>query len=335
MNLPVRFGTEQLPYNPISQYYKKIFGEKVFKIPVSIADDCPNRRGLKDMKVCIFCDEHGSFAYPQNQQEKLKKQITLHRQKVAARFNAKKFVVYFQAYTSTFNQLQIVKDAFEIALAEPDVAGIVVGTRPDCLSDALLDLWRETSEKTFMSVEIGVQSFDNKQLEWMARGHTAEQSIRGIERIRKACPKVDLGIHLMFGWPGETRQDVVQSAEICNSLPINNVKLHNLHVLKNTPLAEMFFKNEFTPMEFDEYCDLVGAYLAHLSPDIYLHRLVALASRWDELIAPEWTRFKMTNYQKMIDYLVHNNINQGQLFKPNLKVEHGLKDHSEINHSVL
>jgi uncharacterized protein len=318
------FSPQQLPYNPISQYYKKKFGEKVFKVPVSIADDCPNRRGLKNMKVCIFCDEWGSFAYPQNQKELLEKQITLHREKVAERFNAKKFVIYFQAYTSTFNQLARVREAFEIALKQPDMVGIVVGTRPDCLSDALFDLWRETSEKTFMSVEIGVQSFDNKQLEWMARGHTAEQSLRGIERIHKACPKVDLGVHMMFGWPGETTADVKHAARLCNSMPINNVKLHNLHVLKNTPLAELFFKGEFQPYEFEEYCELVGTYLAHLSPDLYLHRLAALASRPEELIAPEWTRFKMTSYQKVIDYLRENNIEQGQLFQASADGDYGL-----------
>lgn len=308
----MRFGSEQLPYNPISTYYKKRFGQKVFKVPVSIAEDCPNRAGIKGMKTCIFCDEHGSFAYPKSQKELLLKQIELHRAKVAARFNSQKFVVYFQAYTSTFTQLQKIKEAFEVALSQPDMVGIVVGTRPDCLSDALLDLWKETSEKTFLSLEIGVQSFDNKQLEWMRRGHTAEQSLKALERIRKRCPKVDLGIHLMFGWPNETLQDVIRSAEICNELPINNVKLHNLHVLKNTPLEEMFFKNEFTPVEFEEYCEMVGTYLSHLSPDIYLHRLVALASRWDELIAPEWTRFKMTNYQKVIDYLNDKKLFQGQ-----------------------
>lgn len=308
----MRFGSEQLPYNPISTYYKKRFGQKVFKVPVSIAEDCPNRAGIKGMKTCIFCDEHGSFAYPKSQKEQLLKQIELHRTKVAARFNSQKFVVYFQAYTSTFTQLQKIKEAFEVALSQPDTVGIVVGTRPDCLSDALLDLWQETSEKTFLSIEIGVQSFDNKQLEWMRRGHTAEQSMKALERIHKRCPKADLGIHLMFGWPGESLQDVIRSAEICNHLPINNVKLHNLHVLKNTPLEEMFFKNEFTPIEFEAYCEMVGAFLAHLSPDIYLHRLVALASRWDELIAPEWTRFKMTNYQKMIDYLNQHKIFQGQ-----------------------
>lgn len=311
-----RFGPDQLPYNPISLHYKKLFGQKVFKVPVSISDDCPNRRGLKGMETCIFCDEYGSFAYPENQKAALERQITEHQKKVSARFNSKKFVVYFQAYTTTFNQLEKIKQAFEVALSYPDMVGIVVGTRPDCLSDALLDLWKETSEKTFLAVEIGVQSFDNKQLDWMRRGHTAEQSVKAIHKIKERCPKVDLGVHLMFGWPGETVADVVESAKICNSLPIQNVKLHNLHVLKNTPLEKMFFAGEFTPFEFEEYCELVGAFLANLSPDIYLHRLVALASRWEELIAPEWTRFKMTNYQKVIDYLNNNNIEQGMLCHP-------------------
>ena len=315
----MRFGTEKLPYNPISTYYKKLFGQKVFKVPVSIAEDCPNRAGIKGMKTCIFCDEHGSFAYPKSQKEELLKQIQMHKAKVSERFNSQKFVVYFQAYTSTFTQLQKIKDAFEVAIQQPDVVGIVVGTRPDCISDALLDLWKETSEKTFLSIEIGAQSFDNKQLEWMRRGHTAEQSIKAIKRIRERCPKADLGVHLMFGWPGETLGDVRESARLCNDLPINNVKLHNLHVLKNTPLEEMFFKKEFTPVEFDEYCSMVGLFLAELSPDIYLHRLVALASRKDELIAPEWTRFKMTNFQKMIDYLNAQQIYQGQKYSPLLE----------------
>jgi radical SAM superfamily enzyme len=119
----------------------------------------------------------------------------------------------------------------------------------------------------------------------------------------------------MFGWPGETEADIVRTAQICNSLPIQNVKLHNLHVLKNTPLEKMFFSKEFTPIEFEEYCRFVGLFLANLSPEIYLHRLIALASRWDELIAPEWTRFKMTNYQKVIDYLNEHSISQGMLYK--------------------
>jgi uncharacterized protein len=308
----MRFG--HLPYNPISDYYKKIFGQKVFKVPVSIADDCPNRAGLKGMEVCIFCDEHGSFAYPQNQKESLKKQIEDHKAKVGERFNAQKFLIYFQAYTTTFNQFQKIQEAFEVALAYPDTVGIVVGTRPDCLSDSLLDMWNHVSSQVFMAVEIGVQSFDNKQLDWMKRGHSAEASIKAIRKISERCPKVNLGIHLMFGWPEETVADVRAAAEICNTLPINNVKLHNLHVLKNTPLEKIYAAGEFKPLEFEPYAELVGEFLRHLTPEIYVHRLTALASNSGELIAPEWTKFKMTSYQHTIDFMNVRNWYQGQMY---------------------
>ncbi len=309
----MQFG--HLPYNPISDYYKKIFGHKVFKVPVSIAEDCPNRAGLKGMEVCIFCDEHGSFAYPQNQREELKKQIEMHQEKVAKRFNSKKFLVYFQAYTTTFKQYKKIEEAFELALSYPDTVGIVVGTRPDCLSDSLLDLWKNVSEQVFMGVEIGVQSFDNRQLDWMKRGHTAEVSLAAIHKIANRCPNVNLGLHLMFGWPGETLADVQRAAEICNTLPINNVKLHNLHVLKNTPLEKLYNDGAFAPLDFEPYADLASHFLAHLSPDIYIHRLIALASNWGELVAPEWTRYKMTNYQRMIDHMNQKQLSQGLYFQ--------------------
>lgn len=314
----MRFG--HLPYNPISDYYKKIFGHKVFKVPVSIAENCPNRAGIKGMEVCIFCDEHGSFAYPQNQKEDLRKQIEEHRAKVGERFNAQKFLIYFQAYTTTFKQYKKIEEAFEVALSYPDTVGIVVGTRPDCLSDSLLNLWDNMSKQVFMAVELGVQSFDNKQLDWMKRGHTAETSISALHKIAKRCPKVNLGIHLMFGWPDETLQDVQTAAEICNTLPINNVKLHNLHVLKNTPLERIYNEGGFKPLDFDPYAELTGTFLRHLSPEIFVHRLTALASNANELVAPEWTRHKMTSYQGMIDYMNKRDWSQGQLFKTQAEV---------------
>lgn len=301
----------KLPYNPISDFYKNKFGEKVFKIPVSLADDCPNRAGIKGMKTCIFCDEWGSFAFPKSLGEELAWQIKNHKNKIAARFNSKKFLVYFQAYTTSFTQLKKLRDSFATALLEEDVVGIVVGTRPDCISDALLDLWNEYSEKTFVGVEFGVQSFDNKQLDWMRRGHSAEDAIKSIQRVQAQCPRVNLGIHLMFGWPNESEDDIVESAQKCNELKIHNIKLHNLHVLKNTPLAELFNEGSFEPINFLDYCFLVGKFLENLNPNIFIHRLSALSSQTGELIAPSWTSKKMTSYQGIIDYLNDHKIFQG------------------------
>ena len=162
-----------------------------------------------------------------------------------------------------------------------------------------------------MAVELGVQSFDDAQLTWMRRGHDREQSIKAIERIQKECPAVDLGIHLMFGWPNETHQDLIETAKLCNELKIDNVKLHNLHILKNTVLADLYAKGEFAPVEIEDYASRVATFLSHLSPDIAIHRLAATASRWDELVAPAWTRNKMQNYQYMIKHLIDNNLSQG------------------------
>ena len=307
-------GQLPIPYYPISQFYKGKFGQKVFKVPVALSGDCPNRKGINGMKTCIFCDEHGSFAYPNSQKESLRSQIEMHCEKVSARFKSKKFLIYFQSYTTTFTEVQRLEEAFEIAMEYEDAVGFVVGTRPDCLSEKLFDVFNRYSEKTFVGVELGVQSFDNVQLEWMRRGHSSEQATRGVRRLQKNCPDVNVGVHLMFGWPGETDKDILNSAEICNSLSVDNVKLHNLHVLKNTPLEDFYNEGTFKPIEREEYCRRVGMFLESLHPDIAVHRLVAIASRWDELVAPEWTRYKMTNYQYALSYLREHEISQGKRF---------------------
>lgn len=290
------------PYFPISLVYKRRFGGKVVKIPVSIAEDCPNRRGIKGMQTCIFCDEHGSFAYPESQGDELSRQIEAHRAKIQARFNADRFLVYFQAYTTTFTQLARLKAGFDLALSYPDVAGLVVGTRPDCLSHAVLQTWKEYGQRAFLGVELGVQSFDDDQLKWMRRGHDARQAISGIERVARESG-ADVGVHLIFGWPSETDKQIVETARLCNELPISNVKLHNLHVLKGTPLADLHARGEFEPLALDEYARRASLFLEHLSPCIAVHRLAALSSSWDELIAPAWTRHKMKSYQGILDWM--------------------------------
>lgn len=300
-----------MPYFPISQVYKARFGSKVVKIPVSIADNCPNRAGIKGMQTCIFCDEHGSFAYPESQGDAVREQIIRHREKIAERFNANRFLIYFQAYTTTFTQAKRLEEAMNVAMEFPDIAGLVVGTRPDTLSEAVMRAWQELAKRTFVGIELGVQSFDDEQLQWMRRGHNASAAIKGIERV--AAAGLDVGIHLIFGWPTENDKQIRETAELCNQLPISNVKLHNLHVLTKTPLEELYLKGEFTPVDLDLYADRVGLFLSHLSPRIAVHRLAALSNRWGELVAPEWTRHKMKSYQAIIDRLRASGRYQGQL----------------------
>jgi uncharacterized protein len=301
-------------YYSISEFYKKRFGEKTVKIPVTVADDCPNRRGLKGMQTCVFCDVWGSAAYAEQQDQSLKAQIEKHLAAIGSRHNARSFLIYFQAYTSTFLGVAKLRNHFEEALAVPGVKGFVIGTRPDCLSKAVLDLWSEYSARCFVSVELGVQSFYNQHLQFLRRGHSAETSIAAIGKIKSVTP-VDLGIHLIFGLPGETREQIVKTAELVSKLPVDNVKLHNLHVLKNTPLEEIYNKGQFTPLSLEDYAERIGLFLQHLDPRIAVHRLAALSSRWDELVAPEWTKYHLKTYQFMNDYFSSRQLEQGQLIQ--------------------
>lgn len=305
-----------LPYRPISEFYLEKFGDKVYKIPVSVVDDCPNRRGLKGMQTCVFCDVWGSAAKAESLTMGLREQILKYQESIAHKFKAQNFLVYFQAYTNTFTKLDALRINFETALSFPQVRGLVVGTRPDCLSKGVLDLWNEYHEKSFVAVELGVQSFDNSQLEFMRRGHSRDQSLKAIERIAKET-QVDLGIHLIFGNPQESDEQILETARICNDLPITNIKLHNLHVLKETPLEEMFHRGEFTPIEREPYAHRVQLFLEHLSPRIFVHRLAAFASRWDELVAPRWTSDKMGTHQYLIDYLREHSSYQGKALSQN------------------
>ncbi len=301
-----------VPYYPISRFYQERFGEKVYKISVAVAETCPNREGLKGMQTCNFCDQWGSAAYAENLRRPLVEQMDRVSRVLREKRGAKKFLVYFQAYTTTFSRVARLREHFETALAYPDVVGLVVGTRPDCLSQAFLELCREMSERTFMAVEMGVQSFNEDILKWMRRGHTAAQSIAGLRKIAEACPKVNLGVHLIFGSPGETDELAIEAARIINSLPVQNVKLHHLHVLKGTALAEEYARGEFEPISREAYFHRCCLFLQHLNPDIAVHRLSALSSRWDELVAPDWSSFRMRNYQDMLDYMARENAYQGQ-----------------------
>ncbi len=304
-----------LPYYPISDFYKGFFGEKVYKVPISVPGTCPNREGLNGMQVCNFCDEWGSAAHPENRHMTLLEQINNNKKFIAQRTKAQKFLAYFQSYTFSFSRVLSLREYFEKAIGVPDICGFVVGTRPDCVSDSVLDLWNEYNEKLPVFIEFGVQSFNDDILSWMKRGHTAKKSIWALERLQKKAPAVNVGIHLIFGSPNESDAEIIETAKRVNSLPIHNVKLHNLHVLKGTPLEGDFNNNLFTPIEMDEYARRVTLFIQHLSPNIPIHRLSALSGRTEELIAPSWTGDKMRSYQYMIDHLNAHNAFQGQLYK--------------------
>ena len=309
-------GWNGLPYYSISDRYKNVFGAKVYKIPVAVVDDCPNRLGLKGMQTCSFCDVWGSAARSEAFDLPLTEQIHKYRAHIKEKFKASQFLVYFQAYTNSFAKIADLEKNFEDALAcGDDISGFVIGTRPDCLSLSLFKLWQKYHELKYVSVELGLQSFFDDDLEFFRRGHKNAESLHALKRI-KELTSVDLGIHLIFGSPFETDERVKQSALICNDLPITNVKLHNLHVLKNTVLEPLYHKGEFTPISLDTYSQRVQIFLENLRPDIAIHRLSAFSSRFDELVAPSWTNNKMGTHQAIIDHLRRESSYQSRYYQP-------------------
>ncbi|MBC8259252.1 MAG: TIGR01212 family radical SAM protein [SAR324 cluster bacterium] len=300
-------------YRPLSQHYKERFGEKVFKVSVSIADSCPNREGKQGMDVCIFCDEWGSAAYHQYRDQPILEQININREAIRKRYRAQKFLIYFQAYTNTFGRFKELESLYQVALEEKDVVGIVVGTRPDCLPKRVLRKFAEIAQKNYLSVELGVQTFDDAQLKFLSRGHDSACSLSAIRKL-KSLADLNLCVHLMFGLPEETDAQIRDTANILSELGVDGVKLHNLHVLRNTKLETLYREALFVPVELEEYTRKVSLFLENLSPKIAVHRLAAVASRWDELVAPAWTKEKMRPTQFIDDYLTAKGTWQGRCY---------------------
>ena len=301
-------------YKPLSQHYQEVFGSKVYKVSVSIAETCPNRKGLlNSATVCIFCDEWGSAAYHHQIDRPIREQIRINKEAIRKRYRAEKFLIYFQSYTNTFGNFKELENFYNIALDEKDVFGLVIGTRPDCLPKRIMKLFAEISEEKYLSIELGIQTLDEKQLIFLSRGHDRDCSIRAINKIKKFS-KINLCIHLIFGLPNETDKQLVDTAKILSDLDVDGIKLHNLHVLKNTPLETMYRNSQFVPINLEEYARRVTLFLENLSPKIAIHRLTAVSSRWEELIAPRWTREKMRPAQYIEDYLTQKKTWQGRYF---------------------
>lgn len=315
------------PYYSIGDYYKERFQDRVYKASVSVADTCPNRLGLKGMQTCTFCDIWGSAAYEDQRQFSLEQQIQNVQQKLNSMGGYKKFVVYFQSYTNSFMGIRTLEAMYEEALKFPNVVGLVIGTRPDCLSPALLNLWKKFAEKTYVSIEFGAQSFYKDFLEFEKRGHTAQQTLEAIFKISE-IPNIDIGLHMIFGHPGETVEHAIEQADFVSQLPIQNVKLHNLHILKYTILEKYHEEGLFKPMELDAYTPIVAEFIRRLPPNMPIQRLSALSSRWDELIAPLWTKHKMIVFQHIIEYMQARKMYQGELYTETVKISKPLLPNS-------
>lgn len=286
-----------------SDYLKNRFGEKIHKITLDAGATCPTRDGGKGFGGCAFCDVWGSSSFHTKREDPKQDTTAIHTQmatqipRIQERFRVQKVLAYFQSYTATY-QMPNLEAQCAAAGAHPDVAGIAIGTRPDCVPNEVLESLARISEEKPLFLELGVQSFCDKTLEWLDRGHSVAESIDAIHRIAQYVPKATISLHLMWGAPTDRMDEALQSAYQINQLPVHGAKLHQLMVLKKTKLSSRFAVDPWPVQTREEYGESVREFLMHLdkSRSIFIERFFAQPSHPEDCEAPAWSLERWANH---------------------------------------
>ena len=299
-------GTDKR-YNQFSAYLKNRFGAKVYKITLDAGFSCPNRDGTISSGGCIFCDEAGSFSQAHSNLLSIEQQIEVGINTLKERFKAEKFMSYFQAYTNTYKPVEELEKIYKSSLEHPDVVGISIGTRPDCVDEDKLNLISDISKDWYTWVEYGLQSSHNHTLMRINRGHDYECFVRSYEKTKEKG--INVCVHVILGlW--ESRDEMLQTAQRLADLKIDGIKIHMLCALEGTPLTKMYENNEIDFMSEDEYVNLVCDFLEILPQTTLIHRLAGNGYT-KTLIAPKWLGAKLDCLNKIDRELLKRNSYQG------------------------
>ncbi|MFH0732379.1 MAG: TIGR01212 family radical SAM protein [Candidatus Omnitrophota bacterium] len=278
-------GSEPSPYRKFSQYLKDKFGCKVYKVSVDAGFDCPNRDGKLSKAGCIFCDNKAFSFNSRFSQKPLKKQIEDGIAFGKNRYAAEKFIIYFQANTNTYAPVCVLKEKYDTVKEFGDIAGISIGTRPDCVNDEILDLIASYASDYDVWVEYGLQSIHKKSLEFLNRNHSYEDFLDAVRKAKKR--NIKICAHVIIGLPNETKDEILQTAKELARLKIDGVKIHPLYIVKGTSLEALFRSSVYKPLELDEFVNLAAAFLENLSPDTVVQRIGADCPP-EMLVEPSW-----------------------------------------------
>jgi radical SAM protein (TIGR01212 family) len=275
----------RIRYNSYSRFLKERFGRRVYKVSVDGGFNCPNRDGTIASGGCIYCNNDSFRPGTADRLKPVSEQVKEGIEFLRRRKKAEKFIVYFQPFTNTHAPLEVLMPLYEMALNHPDVIGISIGTRPDCIEDKKL-AWLETVASThFVTIEYGLQSIYDTTLERIHRGHNFQCWLNAVEQTRNRG--IWLCAHLILGFPWETREETLRAADVISGKGVNFLKLHHLHVVHNTKLEDEYRAKPFPLLGLNEYVELVVDFLERLSPDISVERLFGTAPK-DQLIGPVW-----------------------------------------------
>jgi radical SAM protein (TIGR01212 family) len=293
-------------YLSFSSHLKQVFGRKVIRIPVDAGFTCPNRDGKKGTGGCIYCNNLAFTGKTADRNLPVEEQV-----KRAIKDRDGLFLVYFQPYTNTYSSPSFLERIFTDVLKIKNVVGIAIGTRPDCIDDDVLKVIEKLNRLTYLWVEVGLQSASDKTLELINRGHTVKDFIECVEKLKRIGVKTCA--HIIIGLPGENREDFLRTGALLSELRVEGVKFHNIQVLKDTKLEEIYKKGAFKPIELEEYVRTVVDILEVLPESTVIHRLAGEADpKW--LVAPDWAFSKWKILSEIRKELERRDTWQGKKF---------------------
>lgn len=306
------------PYHSLDYYFKEVYGQKVYKIAIDGGMTCPNRDGIIDSRGCIFCSMGGSgeFSVPMDKEHPdIRAQLTDGKQRIMQKYSGSCYVAYFQPYTNTYAPAGYLESIYRQALDDPEIIGISIATRPDCLPLDVIDLLAKLKADypdQFIWVELGLQTIHRKTVQYIRRGYETsvfEEAVRKLSNIQ-----IPVIVHVILGLPGESREQMITTVEYLNTFPIFGVKLQLLHVLKDTDLATNYKNREFDVLTLDEYTDIIIDCLERLTPDMVIHRVTGDGPK-NILIAPEWSLDKKRVMNTLLNKMEKRDSWQGKQYE--------------------
>ncbi|WP_061996378.1 TIGR01212 family radical SAM protein [Clostridium sp. ATCC 25772] len=299
-------------YHSLNYFLRNKFGEKIFKISLDAGFSCPNRDGKVSKGGCVFCSERGSGDFAGNRNFSITKQFEDIKEMMSKKWKDGKYIAYFQAYTNTYADVETLRAKYEEAISQQNVVGLAIATRPDCFNKEIFDLIEEYSKKIYTWVELGLQSSKDETAKLINRGYQLETFENTVNELKKR--NIDVVAHIIFGLPKETREDMINTIKYISNTGIQGVKLHLLHVMKNTPLEKLYENGMVEFMTQEEYVDLICEAITLLPKDVVVHRLTGDAPR-SLLIGPMWSLKKWEVLNAIDNNLKEKDLYQGKNFK--------------------
>lgn len=285
-----------MKYYSLNKYLRDTFGCKVYKLSLDGGFTCPNRDGTIGTRGCIFCSKGGSGDFAESRLLSITEQIELGKKRVENKIKSGKYIAYFQAFTNTYAPVEALRKKFFEAINHKDIAALSIATRPDCLGDDILALLDELNKIKPVFVELGLQTIHEKSAAYIRRGYPLSVYDDAVKKLNAIG--INIVVHVILGLPNESKADMLDTVKyVCNS-GINGIKLQLLHILKNTDLADEYYRGNVKVLELDEYIDLVKACVEIIPKDIVIHRLTGDGAKKD-LIAPLWSADKKNVLNKI------------------------------------